>query len=151
MARATGMLGFVLRQLDDGVEITGEPGRGSVRLRCPHRPWDDVVLDFRCEVADSGVNAATWVRTLDGDGVVAWVASLAESFSGWDGTRTWESLDHDLRIDATHDGRGHVSLRFVIRGPRGYEPGAWEASVVVTLDAGEDMRRLAAELTELVS
>ncbi|MEV6816345.1 DUF6228 family protein [Micromonospora sp. NPDC051296] len=74
-----------------------------------------------------------------------------QSFYGWDGVRSWQSLERDLRIDATHDGRGHVSLRSVIRGPRGCEPGAWEASVVVTLDSGEDMRRLVAELTELVS
>jgi hypothetical protein len=92
------MLRFVLRQLDDGMEITAEPGRGSVRLRNPHRPWDDVILDLQCEPADTGVHAATSVRTLDGDGVVTWAAS-----------------------------------------------------VVVTLDSGEDMRRLVAELTELVS
>ncbi|GIJ81273.1 hypothetical protein SAMN05443287_12021 [Micromonospora phaseoli] len=109
------------------------------------------MLDLRCELDDAGVNAATSVRTLNGDGIVAWADSLAESFYGWDGLRSWQSLDHDLRIDATHDGRGHVSLRFAIRGPRGYEPEAWEASVVVTLDSGEDMRRLVAELTELVS
>ncbi|ASW54873.1 DUF6228 family protein [Plantactinospora sp. KBS50] len=145
------MLCLVLRQLDDGVEISAEPGRGSVRLHCPHRPWDDLVLDLRCELDDVGVDAVTSVRTLDGDGIVAWADSLAESFHGWDGVRTWQSLERDLRIDATHDGRGHVSLRFVIRGPQGYEPGAWEASVVVTLDSGEDMRRLVAELAELVS
>ncbi|MFG1834276.1 DUF6228 family protein [Micromonospora chersina] len=60
-------------------------------------------------------------------------------------------MEHDLRIVATHDRRGHVNLRFVIRGPRGFDPSAWEASVMVTLDAGEDMRRLVAELGDLVS
>ncbi|MBQ1049292.1 hypothetical protein KBX50_12575 [Micromonospora sp. C51] len=109
------------------------------------------MLDLRCEVDDAGVNAATLVRTLDGDGIVAWTDSLAESFYGWDGVRSWQSLEHELRIDATHDGRGLVSLRFVIRGPQGYEAEAWEASVVVTLDSGEDMRRLVAELTSLIS
>ena len=137
--------------MDDGVEITAGPWRGSVRLRRPDRPWNDLVLDFQCELTDTGLNAATWVRTLDGDGIVSWTASLAESFHGWDGVRSWESLEQDLRIDAMHDGLGHVSLRFVIRGPRGYEPGAWEASVMVTLDAGEDMRSLVAELADLVS
>jgi hypothetical protein len=79
------------------------------------------------------------------------VTDLADAYRGWDGVRTWESLEHDLRMEATHDGRGHVSLRFVIRGPQAYEPDAWEASVVVTLDAGEDMRRLTAELKYLFS
>lgn len=150
-AGTSGKLLLVLRQLDDGVEITAEPGRGSVRLRSANRPWNDEVLDLRCELADDGVNAAAWVRTLDGDGIASWAAELAESYRGWDGVRTWDSLEQDLRIGAMHDGWGHVSLRFVVRGPRGYEPEAWEASVMVTLDAGEDMRHLVAELAALLS
>ena len=141
----------VMRQVDDGVEITAEPGRGRVLLLAFDRPWNDEVLDFRCEFSDAGVSASRMVRTLGGDGLPAWVAELAESFTGWDGVRSWRSLEHDLRIDATHDGSGHVSLRFVVRGPRGYEPDAWEASVCVHLDAGEDMRRLAADLTALLT
>jgi hypothetical protein len=137
--------------LDDGFEITAEPGRGCVRLRSPDRPWHDDVLDFQCELADAGINAATWIGTLDGDGIVSWTADLAESFHGWEGVRSWESLEHTLHIAATHDGRGHVSLRFTIRGPRCCAPDAWEASVTVTLDAGEDMRGLVAELADLVS
>lgn len=82
---------------------------------------------------------------------MSWAADLAESYEGWDGVRGWESLEHDLRIDATHDRRGHVILRFVIRGPRDYDPSAWEASVMVTLDASEDMRSLVAELGDLIS
>lgn len=57
-----GILLPVLKQLDDCVEISAEPGRGSVRLRGAERPWNDEVLDFQCELADAGVNAATWVR-----------------------------------------------------------------------------------------
>jgi hypothetical protein len=145
------MLSLVFRQLDDGIEFTAGSGRGSVLLQSPNRPWNDPVLDFQCELTDAGVTAKTRVRTLDGDGIVSWAAELAASFHGWDGVCTWESLEQDLRIDAMHDGRGHVSLRFLIRGPRGYEPGAWEASVTVTLDAGEDMRGLAVELADLLS
>jgi len=47
--------------------------------------------------------------------------------------------------------RGRVSLRFVVRGPRGYEADAWEASVSVNLDAGEDMRRLSAEIAAFLA
>jgi hypothetical protein len=145
------MLGPVMKQLGDGIEITAEPGRGCVRLRATERPWSDEVLDFLCEISDVGVSATRAIRTLDGDALTSWAAELAESYPGWDGVRSWKSLEHDLRIDATHDRRGHVSLRFVIRGPRGYEPDAWEASVCVNLDAGEDMRHLAAELATFLA
>ncbi|GIF23969.1 hypothetical protein BJ973_004583 [Actinoplanes tereljensis] len=107
------------------------------------------MLDFLCEISDVGVTAAKVVRTLDGDSLASWVAELADSYPGWDGVRSWKSLERELRIDATHDRRGHVSLRFVVRGPRGYERDAWEASACVNLDAGEDMRHLAAEIAAL--
>jgi hypothetical protein len=140
------MLVQVMRQLEDGIEITAEPGGGCVLLRAAERPWNDEVLDFLCEISDVGVSATRAIRTLDGDSLTSWAAELAESYSGWDGVRSWKSLEQDLRIDAIHDRLGHVSLRFVVRGPRGYERDAWEASVCVNLDAGEDMRRLAAEI-----
>jgi hypothetical protein len=39
----------------------------------------------------------------------------------------------------------------LVRRARGYEPDAWEASVCVNLDAGEDMRHLAAELATFLA
>ncbi|MFI5959731.1 DUF6228 family protein [Cryptosporangium sp. NPDC051539] len=142
-----------MRLLDDGIEFSAEPGRsrGRVLIHSAGRPENDEVLNFLCEIDDVGASATTMVGTLDGDRLNIWAAELAESYAGWDGIRSWKSLDHNLRIDATHDGRGHVSLRFVLRGPRGYEPDAWEASTYVEIDAGEDTRRLAAEITAFLA
>jgi hypothetical protein len=141
----------VLKQLNDGLEITAEPGRGLVRLRAVERPWNDEVLNFLCEIEDAGFSATRMVRTLGGDSLPAWTAELAESYAGWDGVRSWTSLEHDLRIEATHERRGHVSLRFAVRGPRGYEADAWEASACVQLDAGEDMKRFVTELAAFLT
>jgi hypothetical protein len=91
------------------------------------------------------------VRTIEGDGLVGWLADVAESFRGWQETRSWESLECDARIHATHDGRGHVTLRFAIRGPHAYQPDAWESAVSITLDAGEDMRTFAREIESFLS
>ena len=140
-----------MRQVEDGLEITAEQGRGYVLLHAAERPWNDEVLDFLCEISDTGVRATTAIRTLDGDGLTSWATELAQFYQGWEGVRSWKSLEQDLHIDASHDGCGHVSLRFVVRGPRGYEPDAWEASVCVNLDAGEDMRRLAAEIAAFLA
>jgi hypothetical protein len=46
----------------------------------------------------------------DGFGQLAgFFAELAASWRGWRGERTYESIEHDLRIVATHD--GHVRLK----------------------------------------
>jgi hypothetical protein len=71
---------------------------------------------------------------------------LADSYAGGDGEQSWESLERDARIHARHDGRGHLTFRFVIRGPRAYDHAAWEASVSVNLEAGEDMSGFAREI-----
>jgi len=51
-----------MRQLEDGIEVTAEPGRGRILLRAAERPWNDEVLDFLCEISDAGVSATATVR-----------------------------------------------------------------------------------------
>jgi hypothetical protein len=136
----------VYRAFDDGIELVADHGRARVRLLAPQRPFSDELVDFRIELQDHGLNAVAGVRTIEGDGLALWVTSLADTYAGWDGEQSWESLERDARIEARHDGCGHVTLRFVIRGPRAYELAAWEASVSVTLDAGEDIAGLAREI-----
>ena len=40
--------------------------------------------------------------------LAAFFRALASDWRGWQDARTYESLDHDLRLTATHD--GHVRL-----------------------------------------
>jgi hypothetical protein len=140
----------VYRAVEDGIELVADDGQARVRLLSPERPFADEFVDFRVELQDLGLHAVTAVRTIAGDGLASWSKTLADSYAGWEGERSWESLERDARIHARHDGRGHVTLRFVIRGPREYDEAAWEASVSVNLDAGEDMRGLARNLEGFV-
>jgi hypothetical protein len=111
---------------------------------------DLVMFDVTIETT-TGLTANTGVQTLSGDDLPSWLSGLADEFRGWSGTKTWESLEHDATIVATHDGVGHVSLLVTLRGPRGYEPGAWQASVTLSVDAGEDMARLARAATAFLA
>lgn len=140
------MLPFVFHVLEDGIEITDEVGHARVRLRGGHRPWFDEIFDFKAELLHDGLTAVNGVRTIQGDGLAEWLTELAESFPGWSGTLSWQSLERDLTIHANHDGRGHVTLIFAMRGPVGYRADAWEAAVATALDAGEDMRNFANEI-----
>jgi hypothetical protein len=62
---------------------------------------------------EDGITAAT-IAKVDGmyddlaTTLSGFVASLANDWQGWDGVRTWQSLERELTIDARHDGRGHV-------------------------------------------
>jgi Family of unknown function (DUF6228) len=60
---------------------------------------------------------------------------LADDWRGWEGERTWSSLEGDLDLAATHDGLGHVALRVRLRsGP--YEED-WLATGTIWLEAGQ--------------
>lgn len=137
---------MVFHVIEDGVELTDEVGHVRVRLRDSHRPWSDEIIDFTAELLHGGLTAANGVRTIQGDGLAEWLTELAQSFSGWSGRRSWQSLERDLTIHGIHDGRGHVTLIFAARGPVGYRADAWEATVATALDAGEDMRNFADEV-----
>jgi Family of unknown function (DUF6228) len=63
------------------------------------------------------------------------------------GTRTYESLEHDMRLTATHD--GHVQL--VVQLRETMVPDGWSATAVVQLDLGEEMTRAAGDVAALLS
>jgi hypothetical protein len=133
--------------------VRRSPGPEHQRLRVGHRDLATHLLGVGL-AQQQRPDAATVQERDTGEvqlGLAAWATTLAGMYAGWDGDRTWESLEHDARIQARHDGRGHVTLRFVLRGPRGYDRNAWEASVTVTVDAEEDMRSLARDLDTFIA
>lgn len=72
---------------------------------------------------------------------------LADDWRGWPGERTYESLEHDLRLTATHD--GHV--RLAVQLSQSGLPDGWSASGVFRVDPGEEMTRAAEDLADLLS
>jgi Family of unknown function (DUF6228) len=60
---------------------------------------------------------------------------LADDWRGWEGERTWRSLEGDFDLAATHDGLGHVALEVRLRsGPYAAD---WLATGTLSLDAGQ--------------
>jgi hypothetical protein len=74
-------------------------------------------------------------------------ADLAENWRGWSGTRTYESLEHDFLLEAVHTG-SHVELSFTLQDPEFH--GSWSVRGRLTLDAGEELTRVSADLKELL-
>jgi len=111
----------------------------------PYLASDDMV-EYTVRVSGNGLAAEILVLSLDtaGSGLPAFLEQLGEDFRGWNGARTWENQDRDLRVEATWSSRGHVELRWWIT-PSSYDK--WSASVVVEIEAGAEMSALAHELS----
>jgi hypothetical protein len=71
---------------------------------------------------------------------------LAANWRGWKGSRDFESIEGDLRVEATHN--GHVNLRVLL-----WEStvlGGWRVEAEVRLEAGEALSAAAVDIAELV-
>lgn len=62
--------------------------------------------------------------------LVRFFRELADDWRGWPGERTYESLGHELRLAASHD--GHVRIAVQLR--KSSLPDGWSASAVFSVD-----------------
>lgn len=81
------------------------------------------------------------------DELVRFVRGLAADWRGWQGERTYESLEHELRLTASHD--GHV--RIVARLHQSSLPGGWSASGEFRVDPGEELTIAAESVADLLT
>jgi hypothetical protein len=80
------------------------------------------------------------VLLLGGSDLPDFLRGLYEDFRGWEGERTWHSIESELQVIASH--AGHVHLRWELTH-RPYDEESWTFSTTTRHGAGEDMRRLA--------
>lgn len=92
----------------------GRGFRRSMRLRDAVRPEADDIVWCVAEVQDNGLEAQIKLITLGDDDLPGFLRRLSEDFRGWPGIRRWRSLEDQLRIEAAHDGSGHVRLPFTV-------------------------------------
>jgi len=78
--------------------------------------------------------------------LAAFFEELAESWRGWQGERIYESIEHDLRIVATHD--GHVRLK--VRLWQSTDPDGWMVETTLRLEAGEQLSQAARDIAAMV-
>ncbi|WSB18745.1 DUF6228 family protein [Streptomyces albidoflavus] len=104
---------------------------------------DDLMRDFLVTAQGEAARIEVMVRTWDGDGLDVFLAELAEGFRGWNGTRTWRSLEGDLTMAAEHAG-SHVRLTWGLHDR--LLDDEWRFELTTIHAPGEDMRRLAIEM-----
>ena len=129
-----------------------------VTIRCQDNSSVDVTFCDRFSFDADSVHYAVELRapglTARVNEVVAWgwdgdlapfLEGLVADYRGWDGERTWQTHDQDLRISAVFRSGGHVGVTWTLR-PWPQAAGGWGASVTTWLEAGEQMAALAADV-----
>ncbi|MFI6095803.1 DUF6228 family protein [Lentzea sp. NPDC051213] len=122
-------------------------------ITCVKHPETKVLLDD-CASIDAditmigaslrtpGMEASLGIEVIDHDGLARFFEELADDYAGWQGERVWRAFQDELVVTAAFHSRGHVELRWRLE----LEAPAWSATVTTWVHAGEDMRRLAADL-----
>ncbi len=111
-----------------------------VALLLSYHPTDADFGHIAVEIRADGITCRHAALSLRGDGLGTFLRGLVADWGGWDGTRRWDALGPELRIEASH--RGHaVELLFIVR--RDDRPDAWQVRLPLLVDPGEPLSRLA--------
>lgn len=60
---------------------------------------------------------------------------MARDWKGWKGTKTWAALEDELRLEASADSTGHISLVVTIRDYN--DPAEWRLKATLDLEADQ--------------
>lgn len=136
---------------DQAVALSSAESDAWVRLWNRVDPWDDGSIQICVGIGTEDMQATAHGVTLAirGDTLSPFFDQLVEHFTGWEGTLRWQSLEPGLEIEAVFRSGGQVDLTWTV-GPWRQPPATWRASVLVTVEAGEQLRRLAADLSWLL-
>ncbi|WP_133851593.1 DUF6228 family protein [Labedaea rhizosphaerae] len=103
----------------------------------------DPFRDFLVIAHNQSVRVQLSVRTMGGDGLVAFLTELAEDFRGWNDARTWRSMERELTLSAEHLG-SRVQLTWGLHDR--IVDDQWHFTAITEHAPGEDMRKLAADV-----
>ena len=113
---------------------------GHLELRHRGTEWWEVTLTLPGLAATAKVDGFAY----DGEHTLGVLfRRLSDDWRGWDGERTWASIEGRVDLAATHDGLGHVALRVRVRS--GLYDDNWTAIGVIWIDAGQ-LGRVAREV-----
>lgn len=127
------------------VTLDGENGREVVLQRLSERD-DESIWEYRATLR---LPDATATKRLyeHGTALRAFFHELAEAWRGFEGVKTYASLEGEFTIDARHDGHGTIQCRVTVGSP---SPPEWSLDSVVEFGAGAHLERLSREVDAFV-
>jgi hypothetical protein len=116
----------------------------------PH--GDAYVRTARVSIRAPGLEAHTIATFSDGPWDLAlFFGQLAADWRGWEGERHWRALEGELEVQASHLG-ARVLIAVTVRRPdMTFANDAWEARIVLTLEPGEQLDRVARDLASALA
>lgn len=97
-------------------------------------PPDTELGYFTATIAGDGLRATSKVYAYMSQGLPALLAELANEWRGWEGERSWTSLERDLTLSFSHDGLGHIRVGVELCSSCMRE---WAVQTETRVDAGQ--------------
>jgi Family of unknown function (DUF6228) len=118
---------FSIRSSRDGVTLT----LSNFVIEDP----SEVSYSFLVEVKNYEIRAEARSSSYMAPNFGDFFSSLAKDWKGWDGERSWATLEGEFELAATSDRLGHIQLRFFLRPA--YTGLHWELRGALELEAGQ--------------
>jgi hypothetical protein len=135
---------FELRSNEAGSTLTIRPDRDEPEDEY-EREGDYWIAELTCGALRGSVR----FYDLRIDGVRQFFEGLAADWRGWEGERTWASLEGDIELAASHNKLGRVTVVVRLRNEQWSGVSRWSAAADLVVDAGalDRIAREAAVLT----
>ena len=92
---------------------------------------ESFLVEIRCYGLRGEARASSYMAPDLGE----FFTSLANDWKGWNGERTWATLEGEFQLVASADSLGHVRLGFFVRPPdTGFN---WELRGALEIEAGQ--------------
>ena len=100
---------------------------------------------YRVTLRENAFEASARVYAFDpnGNGLAIYFGGLSDEWMGWDGARTWSSLEGEFELSCEHDGIGNIATTATLQSnPTGY---GWTGIIKFDVAAG-DLKRIASDV-----
>ncbi|HKP68281.1 MAG TPA: DUF6228 family protein [Pyrinomonadaceae bacterium] len=120
------------------MQIVGQANNASIELSEPDGLKNSAGSEYyRVTLRENEFEASVRVYAFDptDNGLPKFFGELAASWNGWDGKRTWSSLEGEFELSCEHDRVGHVATTATIHSNR--HGHGWIGQIRFDMAAGE--------------
>jgi len=119
----------------DEIVIPQTTGHVGLRIFRPERGSRGELDYFSVEVMSTSISATTRVYAYRCDDLATLFDEMSRDWRGWQGSRDWESLEGELKLSCTADGKGHIVVS--IRIAESLNPDTWRIQTTAMIEAGQ--------------